>query len=337
MRRKVLVPLFSAALVVSLFLSGCAVAHGDSNLDNPNFDVTAPVLINAGNSPDTANESGWYNVFIDEFDGDTLNDRWTYSAHTVRWESKKAIRTSYWCPDMVTVSNGCVEIRSKETKNHVCSYGICPSVGRFTGGIETRVPAVNADGSIGSDAMLFEQAFGYFEARVKFPNEKGLWSAFWLQSQYQGKIGNDGEDGTEIDVYESAFINNPDHMGNALLWDGYSKYGKVADYIGDYSDKFGNLYDDFHSFGLKWTPDYYVFYIDRIPVWATNAGGVSKVPEFLRLTIEIDAGDGFGPHGQRIGKFKDKGSVFYIDSVSVYQNVNYIPEIKSNDYYVSAI
>ncbi len=50
-------------------------------------------------------------------------------------------------------------------------------------------------------------------------------------------------------------------------------------------------------------------------------GGVSKVKEFLRLTVEIDAGDGWEPHGQEIGQFDDKSeSVFYIDYVKVWQN-----------------
>ena len=76
-----------------------------------------------------------------------------------------------------------------------------------------------------------------------------------------------------------------------------------------------------HTFALKRSPGYYVFYIDGEPTWASMGGGVSKVKEFLRLTVEIDAGDGWGPHGQEIGQFDDKSeSVFYIDYVKVWQN-----------------
>ncbi|MDE6869691.1 MAG: hypothetical protein K2J75_03090, partial [Clostridia bacterium] len=58
--------------------------------------------------------------------------------------------------------------------------------------------------------------------------------------------------------------------------------------------------------------------------WATNACGVCRVPEFLRFTNEIDAGDGYGPHGQKIGQFPhDKSASFDIDYVRVYQNINY--------------
>ncbi|MGN1348872.1 MAG: family 16 glycosylhydrolase [Acutalibacteraceae bacterium] len=184
---------------------------------------------------------------------------------------------------------------------------------------------------------MFSQAFGYFECRVKLPNSDGLWSAFWLQSSNQRKIGNKGEDGTEIDIFESAFRNSKSsEMGHALLWDGYSKHGKVEDFITPLTQ---NLYDGYHTFALKWTPAYYVFYIDGKPTWATEGGGVSKVREFLRLTVEIDAGDGFGPHGQKIGQFDDQNPAddFLIDYVKVLQNEEYEQYIKDDDYFSGSL
>ena len=81
---------------------------------------------------------------------------------------------------------------------------------------------------------------------------------------------------------------------------------------------------EYHTFALKRSPEYYVFYIDGEPTWASMGGGVSKVKEFLRLTVEIDAGDGWGPHGQEIGQFDGKSeSVFYIDYVKVWQNESF--------------
>lgn len=120
-------------------------------------------------------------------------------------------------------------------------------------------------------------------------------------------------------------------MGHALLWDGYGKNGKCSPYIGKLTQ---NLYDGYHTYALKWTPDYYVFYIDGKATWATSDGGVSKVKEFLRLTVEIDAGDGWGPHGQKIGKFSSDNADnddFMADYVKVWQNENYEQYIKSDD------
>lgn len=95
------------------------------------------------------------------------------------------------------------------------------------------------------------------------------------------------------------------------------------------------MYDGYHTFALKWTPEYYVFYIDGKPTWATADGNVSKVKEFLRLTVEIDAGDGYGPHGQKIGKFShdEDADDFMIDYVKVWQNENYEKFIKNDSEY----
>ncbi len=309
-------------LILCIFLSFslCACKEKTPSGLDAGYDLSLPTL----------GENGWYEVFTDNFDGDALNPEiWTTSPHNVRWKTqsdKNPEYTSYWCPDCVSVKDGFVEIKSFETNSHKCSQGKCPPVGRFTGGIETR--AIASDDSSQNkgdfDKLLFSQAFGYFECRVKLPNAQGLWSAFWLQSSNQRKVGNGGKDGTEIDIYESAFIKNPDKMGHALIWDGYGKDSQIEDYILNTNK---NLYDNFHTFAVKWSPQCYVFYIDGTPTFASSAGEVSRVKQFLRLTVEMDAGDGYGPHGQKIGKFTDNSSVFYIDYVKVYQNTEYLKEI----------
>ncbi len=327
-----------------LMFYGCSKKEDDSWKTNDKYDLSVPVL----------NEDGWYMVFEDDFNGNALNEGitfgekytgngeiWTTSPHAVRWKSdndKKPEQSCWWCPEMVEVKDSNAVIHSRYEDNHICN-GDCPKQGRFTSGIETRlITGDNNDNKGTSDTMLFDQAFGYFECRVKLPKSQGLWSAFWLQSSNMRKVGNDGEDGTEIDVYESAFLNSKSsRMGHALLWDGYGKDGRVADYIGELKQ---DLYDGYHTFALKWTPDYYVYYIDGKATWATDEGGVSKVKEFLRLTVEIDAGDGWGPHGQKIGKFShnnEENDDFLIDYVKVWQNENYEQYIKSDDEYKGSL
>lgn len=331
--------IFVLALSIAL-LFGCS-KKPDMSWKDKGYDLSVPVL----------GEDGWYMVFEDDFEGDSLNqniifgDRydgnkeiWTTSPHAIRWESNdesKPEQACWWCPEMVEVKNSNAIIHSRYDNNHICN-GDCPASGRFTSGIETRLISGDNNNNKGTeDTMLFSQAFGYFECRVKIPNSQGLWSAFWLQSSNQRKVGNEGEDGTEIDVYESAFINSKSSkMGHALLWDGYGKEGKVCDYIGNLEQ---NLYDGYHTYAVKWTPEYYVFYIDGQPTWATDGGNVSKVKEFLRLTVEIDAGDGWGPHGQKIGQFSHNNADnedFMIDYVKVWQNENYEQFIKDDTEFI---
>lgn len=343
MKKLILVAIAGAAVLGLTLLAGCAKKQ-DNSWKEKGYDLSVPVL----------GEDGWYLVFEDDFEGNALNENirfgerytgnkeiWTTSPHAIRWESdskKKPEQACWWCPEMVEVRDSNVIIHSRYEEDHICNGG-CPSEGRFTSGIETRlITGDNNDNKGTADTMLFSQAFGYFECRAKLPDSNGLWSAFWLQSSNQRKVGNQGEDGTEIDVFESAFRRSrKSKMGHALLWDGYGKNGKVDGYIGNLEQ---DLYDGYHTYALKWTPEYYVFYIDGKATWATNSGGVSKVREFLRLTVEIDAGDGWGPHGQKIGKFshnnEDNGD-FMIDYVKVWQNENYEQYIREDDEYEGTV
>ena len=74
-----------------------------------------------------------------------------------------------------------------------------------------------------------------------------------------------------------------------LHWDGYGKEHHSA----GTSMTLPELTEGFHNYGLLWTPDEYVFYVDGKEVWRSKAGGVSQVPEYLKLTEEIGewAGD----------------------------------------------
>lgn len=65
--------------------------------------------------------------------------------------------------------------------------------------------------------------------------------------------------------------------------------------------------------------------VDGTPVWASNYGGVSQVPEFLRLTVEIRPNQ-WGPYAQELGDFvnhADGTNDFIIQNVRVCQNTDF--------------
>ncbi|MCL2105833.1 MAG: glycoside hydrolase family 16 protein [Oscillospiraceae bacterium] len=250
---------------------------------------------------------GWFVTMDEDFDGTEIPAPWSPSPHGKR-------NTEYWCSNMIDASApGIVRVLAAELHDNVCD--ICPAEGDFTSGIETR--------------GTFEQAFGYYEARVKYPEGPGLWSAFWLQAGTMAQLGSRGKDGSEIDIYESAFYYEPTKLGNCIHWDSYNapfykNHGTVV-------DTGINLYDGWHTHGLLWTPDSYTFFVDGRAVWKTNAGDVSRVPEFLRLTVEIRRQE-YGPYGAKLGEFantKENPSVFEIDYVRVYQHTDFLNRIKS--------
>lgn len=129
----------------------------------------------------------------------------------------------------------------------------------------------------------FETTFGYFECCVKLQTQQGHWSAFWLQSPTISKVGDPKVNGTEIDIYE--YLSSVNEINHAVHWDGYSKEHKSkAKRTKDDGFKFK---DGYHVFGLEWTPETYVFYVDGKEVWRTREA-VSHIKEYLILSMEVD-------------------------------------------------
>ena len=281
--------------------------------DIPFPDATRPPVEQAYASLNDAEAAGggWYVAMDEQFKGDTLPAPWYPSPHGLR-------NTEYWCDNMVDASeDGKIKILAMHTDDNECDT--CKAAGAagsvdVTSGIETR--------------GTFLQAFGYYEARVYLPRGPGLWSAFWLQTDSMGQIGNRGKDGAEIDIYESAFHYDPTKVGNCIHWDGYGRYHMDK---GTVIDTGADQYGGWHTYGLLWTPESYTFFADGKAIWQTNAGGVSRVPGFLRLTVEIRRTE-WGPYGAKLGEFKatrENPDVFEIDYVKVYQHTDFLQSIRS--------
>lgn len=199
----------------------------------------------------------WKLVWHDEFDGPKLDEsKWNRLGDHVR-------KGGYWVKeDAYLNGKGSLLLRTKKDGE------------RFTcGAINTR--------------DKFEHAFGYYEARCKLPKEPGHWSAFWLMCAGVNTVGNDGRDGTEIDIMEAPWRDG--QLTVNLHWDGYGKEHKAA----GTKFKMPEVMEGFHTYGLLWLPTEYVFYVDGKEVWRSQAGGVSQVPEFIKLTNEVGkwAGD----------------------------------------------
>ncbi len=163
------------------------------------------------------------------------------------------------------------------------------------------------DGCINTKGT-FEHAFGYYVTRIKFQQQPGHWSAFWINGRGIGKVGSGGREGTEIDIMEKPW--RDERVQHTLHWDGYGKdhksLGKVA--------KVPGVMEGWHTFGLWWKPDEYIFYVDGKESWRTKASGVCQVPEYILLSDEI------GKWGGDIkeAKLPDR---FMVDYVRVYDLV----------------
>ena len=214
-------------------------------------------------------------LFYDDFSGDSLDlTKWqnpVYYQHDRQGNSK-------WEPRNVSVKNGVLNLRfAKENDDN-----------NFI-----TTSAVRSKGE-------FENTYGYYEAKIKYPNRSGAWGAFWLHNDSVNIIGNGGIDGTEIDIIELSRVHE-NGSNSALHWDGYNEahksYGKDASYnTKDYPNE-ENLFDgNWHLYALEWTPSSYTVFIDGKVMWkATNddlaavESGICQNPLYIKLSIESSA------------------------------------------------
>jgi beta-glucanase (GH16 family) len=228
-------------------------------------------------------------TWADEFDGTSLDAaRWSHRASGQRHDGVLT-------PDAVTVGGGLLTITTyTEAGQH--RSGMIASVAPGSGGLL--------------------QAYGYFEARIRFHGAPGQWSAFWLQSPTIGDpIGDPATAGVEMDIAEhrvrcvTAPAPPPTPCGpagdvsnriqQALIWDGYGLESKSSVKLSEPLPGLGN--DSWHTYALRWTPDQLTFYYDDAPTW-TMTGPISRRSEAVILSSEVGAffagaipAGGYGP------------------------------------------
>jgi len=139
---------------------------------------------------------------------------------------------------------------------------------------------------------LFEQKFGYFEARCKLPKGIGLWSAFWMHTEQVHKCGP-ARDGTEIDIYESPYWRRrlpllKNAVSTNLHYGGYFNQTWRMHNVGIFRVR--EPYDTFHTYGLEWNENEYIFYIDGVESGRSSFGGVSQTEQYLLLSVEHNSG-----------------------------------------------
>jgi len=224
----------------------------------------------------------WQLVWGDEFEGSEIDpDKWTIAGDHVR-------KKGYWSrADAYLDGNGHLVLRTRRTGDRVSSGAI-------------------------SSSGKFERRYGLWMIRCKFGSQPGHWPAFWLYNDAVQTVGNDGMDGTEIDVMEKLW--NADSVYQSLHWDGYDA-AHASEYRETAVDGIG---DGFHTFAVLWTETEYVFYIDGQETWRTNAGGVSRVPQSVWITDEVDDWSG----DIELAQLPD---YFVVDWIRVYAIENVAP------------
>lgn len=219
-------------------------------------------------------------TFEDDFEGDALD--------TTKWalapEWRRQDVGGYWRACMTEVKNGNLILWADIDKDGTPISGAIRSKG------------------------LFEQAFGYFECRMKMHKTSGFWGAFWMMCGEVCKIDGSAESGVEIDIIESG-ERVRGGVNHALHWDGYNEAHKSLTHI--VRDE-GQYDGNWHTYALEWTREAYIFYIDGKETWRTAACGICDKPGYLKLTTE------FGKWAEPIVK-EELPDCVCVDYVRVYK------------------
>ena len=244
--------------------------------------------------------TGYRLTFSDDFDGDSLDpEKW--GAH----EFFGMRKGGYWSAGQASVKDGNLIIRTEYKKDG--EFG--PAW--YTCGLSTQ--------------HKFEQTYGYFECRCILPKGQGLWSAFWMLNDNVGKVSKNAIKGAELDIMESPFWHLKGRRNRRITqnihFSGYNlqtRYRNVGIFRLD-----NDPYENYNTYGLLWTPEGYVFYINRQEVAHTAYGGVSTQPEYLILSCEVDGGDALPTYGWSGNIKKNDKATFIaeykVDYVRAYQ------------------
>jgi len=104
----------------------------------------------------------------------------------------------------------------------------------------------------------FDQKYGRFEARVKLPQGKGIFPAFWMLGSNFDQVG--WPQCGEIDIMEY-LGNKPTEVFGTIHGPGFSGGNSISKKYALTNDRFDL---DFHVFGVEWNENYINWYVDNV-------------------------------------------------------------------------
>lgn len=252
-------------------------------------------------------------VWSDEFDGDTLDtDKWDYRLCMM------GKRHEAWTDKGVAIKDGCAVFTIMEENGAVVSSQLQTGYNFMDEPVaSTKFGREFLQWPIGKlHKNKFTHRYGYYECRCRLQKMDGWRVAFWIQSPIIGASLDPKLTGSEVDIMESFFPGNV--KAHYVFTGGYgldmqrTKLGGMD----------GVSTDEFHTFGLLWTPEKYVFYVDGVEDGVVTEN-VSGIEQFILISTEA--------HGYRYEDHRPTkeaveaakaGDDFLVDYVRVFDIVN---------------
>ncbi|NNC39236.1 MAG: glycoside hydrolase family 16 protein [Acidimicrobiia bacterium] len=240
-------------------------------------------------------------AWSDEFDGETIDTtNWTYDIGGWGWGNGEA---QYYTDrsENARVQNGLLVIEAAKEQFEASYY---TSARLLTQGLR-------------------EFQYGYIEARIKVPDGKGTWPAFWMLGANFGRDTENPDDSNwpdvgEIDIMEYAG-KEPDLVLGTIHGPGYAGAGGLT----TWNRQEFSIAEDFHTFAIDWDFDGIRWYFDG-ELYAEksrdsvgNREWVFDQPFFIILNLALG-----GTIGGLIPPDADFPQYLYVDYVRVYQPVD---------------
>jgi beta-glucanase (GH16 family) len=188
----------------------------------------------------------WVLVWADEFDRDGSPDpqKWTLALGGDGWGNQELQYYTARSPQNVVVQQGHLMIRALRE-----SYTGPDGVTRMYTSARLHTQ------------HRFSTTYGRVEARIKLPEGKGLWPAFWMLGDNFGDVGWPACG--EIDIMEHVG-SEPGTIHGAIHGPGYAQRRSVAHVSTAYLLPSGQRFaDDFHLFSIEWDQGVIRFYVDE--------------------------------------------------------------------------
>jgi beta-glucanase (GH16 family) len=231
--------------------------------------------------------TGYSVVFEDTFDGDALDlSKWEYRGTGVR-------SGGFMSPAQVRVEDGKLILKAEYLENGPNGPGW------YAGMIRTKE----------------EFTYGYFEMKGICSRGGGFWSAWWLNARGMASAAESagGVGGSEVDIFEAFCYKDKigkDAVSLNVHVGGYGE-GLQSMHLGSWRGK--HIYTAYNTYGLLWTEDEYIFYINGAEACrSTFQDGVSRAPEYGIISLQLPAAEG-------LSEQPGFTTEFVVDSVSIWQ------------------
>ncbi|NLY00555.1 MAG: glycoside hydrolase family 16 protein, partial [Rhodopirellula sp.] len=232
-------------------------------------------------------KAGWKQVFDEQFDGDKVDlGKWYFSPTSEK--------------DYAKVHDGLLEI--------VCNWA-------------TPDKTKTESASLYSNEVF---GHGYFEARVKFRQQSGWWSAFWLCTHGPS---NPFLDGWEIDIYEDYYMGpkNPGEPPRGVLDHNLHVFACGTLRSWNYGSKLPGKVDDWYVIACKWTPFEVSYYLNgklirseanHSPYSSVTFDPFNHAAGYVPLHAILSGCCGKSGGDPTKGKFPES---FFVDYVRIYE------------------